>query len=331
MKSAPLGGAYWAHDPKFADRIAREAVAHDTELAHVRRSVSPHLRHLRARVRPSLSFKVSCTQYNPCTYACLCSLNKRRKPSQRRKHAYMAEHHLPPEPVAVGHPHQKGVHAGELKPRGHRYGYYNYYGGGVRTLCFAVLVLLLIVGITWLVLYVVYRPSDPAFSVISAAVLGLYNATTTNTGAGAGATLVAASFQFTLVLRNPSARSSARYDRLTAYAAYRGELLTPPAPLPPLAQDAGDAVAAAPVLGGPGAPPVPVANGAAAALAADAAYGVVPVRVVLLGRVKFVSGPFHGRWHSLYARCDLLVAVRNQPGGVDQAPPLGNPVCHVDT
>ena len=145
------------------------------------------------------------------------------------------------------------------------------------------------------------------------------------------------------MLGNPSARSAARYDRLAAYAAYRGEALTAPAPLPPLAQDAGAAVEVAPVLGGGGggaaAAPVPVSPETAAALAADVAYGVLPLRVVVLGRVRFVSGPFHRGWHSMYARCDLLLGVRDAAGkqngagagGVPrQAPLLADPACDVD-
>ncbi|CAL5094571.1 unnamed protein product [Urochloa decumbens] len=257
----------------------------------------------------------------------------------------MAEHHLPPEPV-VG---RKGVvHADDLTRGRRRYYYPSYYyggytgGGGGRALCFALLVLLLAAGITWLVLYVVYRPSHPTLAVTSAAVLALYNATN---AAGGSPTAVAASFQFTLVLCNPSARSAARYDRLTAYAAYRGQALTPPAPLPPLAQDAGDAVAVAPVLGGGGrAEAVPVSPDTAAALAADAAYGVLAIRVVVLGRVRFVSGPFHRGWHSLYARCDVLLGLRSKAGGgaaagrsnggaggwPQQAALLGEPACNVD-
>ncbi|CAN6333340.1 unnamed protein product [Urochloa humidicola] len=246
----------------------------------------------------------------------------------------MAEHHLPPEPVG-----RKGVHADELTRGRRRYTYYyGYNDGGGRALCFALLVLLLAAGITWLVLYVVYRPSHPTLAVTSAAVLALYNA---SANTGGGATAVAASFQFTLVLRNPSARSAARYDRLAAYAAYRGEPLTPPAPLPPLAQDAGDAVEVAPVLGGPG-QAVPVSPDTAAALAADAAYGVLALRVVVLGRVRFVSGPFHRGWHSMYARCDVLLGVRKPGAGrsnagagaggglPQQAALLGKPACNVD-
>jgi hypothetical protein len=247
----------------------------------------------------------------------------------------MAEHHLPPEP-ADHHHHgggRKGVHADDLKPsRRYTYYYGGGGGGGARALCFAVLVLLLAAGITWLVLYVVYRPSHPSLAVTSAAVLALYNATTAS-----GPTAAAASFQVALVLRNPSARSAARYDRLAAYAAYRGEALTAPAPLPPLAQDPGAAVEVAPVLGaGAAAAAVPVSPETAAALAADVAYGVLPLRVVVLGRVRFVSGPFHRGWHSMYARCDLLLGVReatgkNGAGGVPrQAPLLADPACNVD-
>ncbi|KAL6631087.1 hypothetical protein ACP70R_028427 [Stipagrostis hirtigluma subsp. patula] len=262
----------------------------------------------------------------------------------------MAGHHLPPEPA--GHHHGgKGVHADDLKPasRGRRFGYgYGRGGGGdsARAVSFAVLVLLLAAGITALVLYVVYRPSHPTLAVTSAAVLSLYNATPTTTPgataaavAGAGPepapTLLAASFQFTLVIRNPSARSAARYDRLTAYVAYRGEAVTAPAAMPPLAQDPDTAVEVAPVLGGGVAAPVPVSPDTAAALAADAAYGVLALRVVVLGRVRFVSGPFRSGWHSMYARCDMLVGVRKVgdggvAGGEAGAPLLSSPSCNVD-
>uniref|UniRef100_A0A0E0L1N9 Late embryogenesis abundant protein LEA-2 subgroup domain-containing protein n=1 Tax=Oryza punctata TaxID=4537 RepID=A0A0E0L1N9_ORYPU len=272
----------------------------------------------------------------------------------------MAEHHLPPEPADERHHHHGGkaaVHADDLKPGGRRRRYGYYYGGGgdaygsadpARTLCFVVLVVILLAGITALVLYLVYRPSRPDFAVTSVAVYSLsLNGTTTAgaaspgavPGAGAPATL-AASFQFTLVIRNPNGRSAARYDRLAAYVAYRGEPITAPVPMPPLVQDADSAVAVAPVLGaGAAAPPVPVSPDTAAALATDVSYGVVALRVVLLGRVRFVSGPFRSGWHSMYARCDLLVGVRKSVqaaaggGGAaagPEAPLLGNPTCAVD-
>ncbi|KAE8785352.1 protein YLS9-like [Hordeum vulgare] len=261
----------------------------------------------------------------------------------------MGEHHLPPEPAD----HHKGgkavVHADDLKP-GHRRRRYNYsyYGdtgsrGALRTICSVLLLLILLAGVIALVLYLVYRPNSPAFTVTNIAVYSLTNVTGPSAGlpaagVGAGARApyaVAASFQCALVIRNPSGRSSARYDRLTAYVVYRGEAITAPAEMPPLVQDPDSAVVVAPVIGDGGATPVPVSPETAAALANDVTYGVVSLRVVLLGRVRFVSGPFRSGWRSMYARCDLLVGVRKGPGGVGasgvpEAPLFGNPSCNVD-
>ncbi|KQK06656.1 NDR1/HIN1-like protein 1 [Brachypodium distachyon] len=256
----------------------------------------------------------------------------------------MVDHHLPPE--ETGHHHHKGekaVHADDLKPARRR-GFNNYYygghaaghGGAFRTLCFVLLVIILLAGITALILYLVYRPSTPTFAVTSVAVYSLANATAppaagalAGPGPGASPALMAASFQVTLVIRNPSGRSAATYDTLTAYVAYRGEPITGPASLPPLAQEPRSAVAVAPVVGAGAAVPVPVSPDAAAALSRDVAYGVVSLRVVLLGRVRYVSGPFRSGWRSLYARCDLLVGVRKQERG-REAPLFGNPSCDVN-
>lgn len=214
----------------------------------------------------------------------------------------MAEHHLPPEPADEPHHHNHGgkaaVHADDLKPGGRRRRYGYYYGDGygsadpARTLCFVVLVVILLAGITALVLYLVYRPSRPAFAVTSVAVYSLsLNGTGTGTGAVAGgpATL-AASFQLTLVIRNPNERSAARYDRLAAYVAYRGEPITALRPDAAAGAGRGQRGGGGAVLGaGAAARPSGVPD-TAAALATDVSYGVVALRVVVLGRVRFVSG-----------------------------------------
>uniref|UniRef100_A0A8R7P6V5 Late embryogenesis abundant protein LEA-2 subgroup domain-containing protein n=1 Tax=Triticum urartu TaxID=4572 RepID=A0A8R7P6V5_TRIUA len=241
----------------------------------------------------------------------------------------MGEHHLPPEP-ADHHKGGKAIHADDLKPaRGRRYSYYGSTGsrGALSTICSVLLLLILLAGVIALVLYLVYRPNSPAFTVTNIAVYSLSNVTGPSAGppaAGARApNAVAASFQCALVIRNPSGRS------------YRGEAITAPAEMPPLVQDPDSAVVVAPVIGGGGAAPVPVSPETAAALANDVSYGVVSLRVVLLGRVRFVSGPFRTGWRSMYARCDLLVGVRKAPGsvgaaGVPEAPLFGNPSCNVD-
>ncbi|EEC79083.1 hypothetical protein OsI_19681 [Oryza sativa Indica Group] len=176
----------------------------------------------------------------------------------------MAEHHLPPEPADEPHHHNHGgkaaVHADDLKPGGRRRRYGYYYGDGygsadpARTLCFVVLVVILLAGITALVLYLVYRPSRPAFAVTSVAVYSLsLNGTGTGTGAVAGgpATL-AASFQ--LSARHPQPEravgGAVRPGWRRTVAVPAGSPSLAPAPMPAAgAVTADSAVAVAPVLG----------------------------------------------------------------------------------
>ncbi|OAY74656.1 Protein YLS9 [Ananas comosus] len=202
-------------------------------------------------------------------------------------------------------PHDDGGASGKPERR--------YHGSGAgRAVCSGVLAFVVIAGIVALVLYLVYRPSRPRFSVTGAAIYAL----TTNSNATAAANpfaypanppAVVATMQFTLLVRNPNDRSAVRYDRLSAY-------------------DSDSSVAVSPVLGG--GPAVAVSADVAAGLATDEAYGVVALRLVVLGRAKFKSGPFHSGWYGLYVRCDVLVGVRKGVAG--QVPLLGNPDCHVD-
>ncbi|KAG6519447.1 hypothetical protein ZIOFF_022941 [Zingiber officinale] len=53
-------------------------------------------------------------------------------------------------------------------------------------------------------------------------------------------------------------------------------------------------------------------------LATDQAYGLVALRLVVLGRARFKSGPFRSGWHSLRVRCDVLVGLNAGPCGVEQ-------------
>nr|CAD1843562.1 unnamed protein product [Ananas comosus var. bracteatus] len=240
-------------------------------------------------------------------------------------------------------PHDDGGASGKPERR--------YRGSGAgRAVCSGVLAFVVIAGIVALVLYLVYRPSRPRFSVTGAAIYAL----TTNSNATAAANpfaypanppAVVATMQFTLLVRNPNDRSAVRYDRLSAYVSYRDEPLTPPTPLPPLIQaksppflsnyyyyyyykQPGQRQLGGGVAGSGGGPAVAVSADVAAGLATDEAYGVVALRLVVLGRAKFKSGPFHSEWYGLYVRCDVLVGVRKGVAG--QVPLLGNPDCHVD-
>lgn len=195
-----------------------------------------------------------------------------------------------------------------------------YRPGAARACCCGLLAFLFLAGLTALILYLVYRPSKPRFTVIGAAIYEL-NATSQQVP-----TAISTSMQFTVVIRNPNERSSVFYDRLAAYAVYRNQPITPPAPLPPLYQDEDSTVAMSPVLGGAF---VPVSAEVAGGLVTDQAYGAVGLRLVVMGRVKYKAGPFRSAWTRMFVRCDLLVGLKK--GMYGQVPLLGSADCSVST
>ncbi|KAJ3687485.1 hypothetical protein LUZ61_016649 [Rhynchospora tenuis] len=190
--------------------------------------------------------------------------------------------------------------------------------GNGRIIVFAILSLLLLAGIITLVLYLVYRPSHPHFTVVSVAIVSLSNSSSLfNT--------ITAAVQPTLVIRNPNSRASIRYDRIEMYVTYHNAPITAPMLLPPLIQDKDTSVAISPVLGGPA---VPVSPDVVEGLAVDRSFGVVPLRLIAVGRIRYNPGPFRGRWSSLYVRCNMLVAARTGVAG--PVPLLANSDCSVD-
>ncbi|KAJ4777028.1 hypothetical protein LUZ62_061285 [Rhynchospora pubera] len=191
-----------------------------------------------------------------------------------------------------------------------------------RFLCTCIILLLILAGITAIVVYFVYRPSKPHFSVARLSVFAL-----TNNVSSQYPNLLCTSMQFTFVLNNPNDRVGIFYDRLSVYVYYHNEPITPPAALPPIFQEPAGTVALSPVVG---APSVPVSGDALTQLTADRAYGVVGLKVVVLGRVRFKSGPFKSGWSMLYVRCDLAVGLKK--GGTGTAVPLlSEAKCLVET
>ncbi|KAJ3681200.1 hypothetical protein LUZ60_015689 [Juncus effusus] len=192
-------------------------------------------------------------------------------------------------------------------------------GGGARNVIAAIIIVLLLLGVIALILYFIYRPTHPRFYVATVSVLSISNSTSPfNT--------ITASFQTTLIFRNPNSRSVIHYDRLSMYLQYRNAPITSPTPLPPLLQAKSTSVVVSPVLGGPA---VPVSPDVVDGLIQDQTYGVVPFRLIVVGKVRYEPGPFHSRWSSLYVRCDLLVGARR--GVTGPVPLLSNPDCSVNT
>ncbi|XP_078442508.1 NDR1/HIN1-like protein 1 [Wolffia australiana] len=186
----------------------------------------------------------------------------------------------------------------------------------MRTFIGSILLLFLLAGVAALVLYLVYRPSKPRFAVVGAAIYDL-NVT--------APTVVFSDMQITVTIRNPNARSTISYDRMAAYVSLGGQPLTPPLRLPPLEQDEKSTVVMSPVFGGV---PVAVSPEVAAALAAAETYGVVALRLVVAGRIRYNPGPFHSGRVGMHVRCDLMAAHRRGMSG--QVPLLAAAGCWVD-
>ncbi|KAK8944183.1 hypothetical protein KSP39_PZI007708 [Platanthera zijinensis] len=153
-----------------------------------------------------------------------------------------------------------------------------------RLLCSAIAILLIFAGITALVLYLIYRPARPHLTILGAAIYHLSHAVS-----AAPTTAIATSMQFTVAIHNPNGRAAVQLDRLCSYVSYRDQPITPPASLPSVYQEADGTVIVSPVLG---ADMVPVSAEVEAGLMNDEAYGVVQLRLVITGRVKYRPGPF---------------------------------------
>ncbi|CAN6466259.1 unnamed protein product [Victoria cruziana] len=184
------------------------------------------------------------------------------------------------------------------------------------SLCFFLSALLLLMGITTLIVWLVYRPHRPRFNVQAGAVYEL-NATAFTT--------VTASMQFTVAVRNPNKRSSAEFRDVYAFVSFRDQAITANTPLPDLNLPAKSTVVLSPILGGGFVPISPEVSGG---LAMAEAYGLVPMRWILQGRLRWRSGIFKSGFYGIYVKCDLMVGLK--PGLAGQVPLLGAPDCSVD-
>ncbi|GLT84856.1 hypothetical protein SLE2022_030670 [Rubroshorea leprosula] len=189
-------------------------------------------------------------------------------------------------------------------------------GDGRHVLCSCISIFLLLAGVTALTVWLVYRPYKPQFTVVDAAVYSL-NATSP---------FIFTSMQFTIATRNPNKRVSIFYGALTAYVSYRNQPITPPVMLPPLYHEKKSTVVLSPVLGDGGV--VPVSAELVNELGMDETYGVVPLTVVLMGRLRWKAGAIRTIRYEIYVRCDVWVGLKN--GSVGEVPLLGAPPCKVD-
>ncbi|KAJ3692763.1 hypothetical protein LUZ60_011858 [Juncus effusus] len=194
-----------------------------------------------------------------------------------------------------------------------------------RSLISFLLIVLLLAGIAVLVLYFVYRPSKPHFSLTQASISALMD----NVSSQYPNTF-STSMQFTFILYNPNDRVGIFYDRLATTVYYHNELITPPLTLESIFQEPEGTIAMSPILEGSN---VPVSDSALTALKVDRAYGMVGLKVVMLGRVRFKPSPFKIGWSMLYVRCDVAVGLKkdgSSDSSISSVPLLNEPKCSVE-
>lgn len=185
-----------------------------------------------------------------------------------------------------------------------------------RALCTCITTVILLVGLLILVLWLVYRPAKPHFMVVGAAVYGL-NAT--------APPLMSTTMQFTIVIRNPNRRVAIYFDTLSAFVSYRNQPITPQVALPPLYLEEHSSVSLSPVIGGS---PVPVSVEVSNGFVVDEAYGVVGVKLIMQGRLRWKTGAVRTAHYGMYVRCDVMMGLKKGFSG--QVPLLGAPNCNVD-
>lgn len=185
-----------------------------------------------------------------------------------------------------------------------------------KILCTLLLILLILGGLLVLIGWLIYKPHKPNFSLVGAAIYEL-NVTSPP--------YMSTTMQFTVLARNPNRRVKLDYDQFSALVYYKGQPITPPVVLPPLLQETKSTVILPPVIRGASVPvSVEVANG----LLMDEIYGVVALRLVLMGKMRYKAGIIKTKHYGIYVKCDMLVGFKK--GFVGQVPLLGSPDCQVD-
>ncbi|XAR53910.1 hypothetical protein NMG60_11028849 [Bertholletia excelsa] len=186
-----------------------------------------------------------------------------------------------------------------------------------RSFYACIAIFLILAGVVALTVWLVYRPEKPKFTVAGVSIFNL------NTSSPP---FISITTQFSVVTRNPNERVSIIYDNLSAAVQYRNQMISQPVILPPLFHEKHSTVQLAPIVGGGGA--MPVSTEAWYGLRTDEANGVVGLRLVLLGKLRWKAGAITTGRYGIYVACDVLL--RLTKGFVGQAPFIAPPICKVD-
>ncbi|WOL18541.1 NDR1/HIN1-like protein 12 [Canna indica] len=167
-----------------------------------------------------------------------------------------------------------------------------------------IILVLLVILIIWLVL----RPSQPRFYLQDTSISQL---NLTVVAGDAATNLLTTVMQVTLSSRNPNDRVGIYYDKLAAFAAYKGQQITAATVLSAGYQGHNDVAVWSPYLYGAS---VPLAPYLAVSLDQDKAAGLVLVSVKVDGRLRWKVGTWISRHYHLQANCPAFVTIVNEKG-----------------
>ncbi|XP_062192969.1 NDR1/HIN1-like protein 1 [Phragmites australis] len=171
-----------------------------------------------------------------------------------------------------------------------------------RRYCAAVVAIILIVHLIVLTVWLVLRPTKPRFYLNDVAIVCI------NVSSSSYLTVT---MQATLAARNPNDRVGIYYDRLDAFAEYRGLQITVPTALPPAYQGHLDASVWSPFLS---AANVPLPPYLAEALTQDETAGYLLVTIRVDGWIRWKAGAFITSHYHLRVRCPALLTVNDGQG-----------------
>ncbi|XP_057840863.2 NDR1/HIN1-like protein 12 [Cryptomeria japonica] len=186
-----------------------------------------------------------------------------------------------------------------------------------RGLCGCLLFLIIIVLFVILIIYLALRPHKPRFYVQDA-VIRQWNLTGDDT--------LTSSLQFTIISRNPNDRIGVYYDRISGYANYLGQQISPYSPLMPFYQGHNDINVISPVLYGAS---VPLAPFVADHLRSEQQNGILTVNLRIGGKVRWKVGTWTSGHYRLNVNCYAILGFTSCCNG-GQAPLQAGTRCDVD-
>lgn len=165
--------------------------------------------------------------------------------------------------------------------------------------------LLFLILLAILVIFLILRPSKPAF-ILRDATVYMFSATSASPRSPRP-NLVNTNMQVTISSRNPNARIGIYYTQLSIYASYRGQQIT----LASLQQESyqGDEeeIDWSPFLSGEA---VPISPSLGDALSQDLNAGMILINVKIDGRLKWKVGTWISDTYYLHVNCPALLMLK---------------------